>query len=37
MLTTPTLAAPVPLRIVGAIGTYLFGVALAVTAALSLL
>jgi uncharacterized membrane protein YecN with MAPEG domain len=37
MLTTPTLAAPVPLRLVGAIGTYLFGVALAVTAALSLL
>ena len=37
MLTTPTLADAVPLRMVGAIGTYLFGVALAGAAALSLL
>jgi uncharacterized protein len=37
MLTTPSLAAEAPLRLVGAIGTYLFGVALAVTAALSLM
>jgi hypothetical protein len=37
MLTTPTLADAVPLRMVGAIGTYVFGVALAVAAALSLL
>ena len=37
MLTAPSLAAEVPLRLVGALGTYLFGVALAVAAALSLL
>jgi uncharacterized protein len=37
MLTTPTLADAVPLRMVGAIGTYFFGVALAVATALSLL
>jgi uncharacterized protein len=37
MLTAPSLAAEVPLRIIGATGTYLFGVALAVAAALSLL
>ncbi len=37
MLTTPSLAAEVPFRLVGAVGTYLFGVALAVAAALSLL
>ena len=33
----PSLAAEVPARLVGALGTYLFGVALAVAAALSLL
>ena len=37
MLTAPSLAAGVPARLVGALGTYLFGVALAVAAALSLL
>jgi uncharacterized membrane protein YecN with MAPEG domain len=37
MLTAPSLAAEVPLRLFGAVGTYLFGVALAVAAALSLL
>jgi uncharacterized protein len=37
MLTAPSLAAEVPMRLVGAVGTYLFGVALAVAAALSLL
>jgi len=37
MLTAASLAAEVPLRLVGALGTYLFGVALAVAAALSLL
>ncbi|WP_033293962.1 MAPEG family protein [Amycolatopsis jejuensis] len=31
MLTTPTLAVPTPLRVAGASGTYLFGVALVVT------
>src|SRR5215813_10425517 len=30
MLTTPSLAAEAPMRLVGAIGTYLFGIALAV-------
>jgi uncharacterized membrane protein YecN with MAPEG domain len=37
MLTAQSLAGYTPLRMVGAIGTYLFGVALAVAAALSLL
>src|SRR5690242_17423738 len=37
MLTTPSLADAVPLRMVGAIGTYFFGVTLAVAAAVSLL
>lgn len=37
MLTTRSLADAVPLRMVGAIGTYFFGVTLAVAAALSLL
>jgi uncharacterized membrane protein YecN with MAPEG domain len=37
MVTTPSLAAEAPLRLVGATGTYLFGIALAVAAALSLL
>lgn len=31
MLSAPTLATPTPLRVAGASGTYLFGVALAVT------
>jgi uncharacterized protein len=37
MLTARSLAAEVSVRLVGALGTYLFGVALAVAAALSLL
>jgi uncharacterized membrane protein YecN with MAPEG domain len=37
MLTASSLAAQTPLRLVGALGTYLFGVALSVAAALSLL
>jgi uncharacterized membrane protein YecN with MAPEG domain len=37
LLTAPSMAAETPWRLVGAIGTYLFGVALAAAAALSLL
>jgi uncharacterized membrane protein YecN with MAPEG domain len=36
MLTAPTLASPTALRLAGAMGTYLFGVALAVAAVLSI-
>jgi uncharacterized protein len=37
LLTAPSMAAETPWRLVGAVGTYLFGVALAVAAVLSLL
>lgn len=37
MLTAPSLAADTPLRLGGAIGTYVFGIGLAVAAAASLL
>ncbi|HTI23707.1 MAG TPA: MAPEG family protein [Kutzneria sp.] len=36
MLTAPTLAAPTPFRMVGALGTYVFGLLLAVAAAFTL-
>jgi hypothetical protein len=36
ILTSPTLAKPTPPRLAGAIGTYVFGLALAVTALASL-
>ena len=36
LLTSPTLAAPTTARLIGAVGTYLFGIGLAVAAAASL-
>ena len=36
LLTSPSLAAPTTSRLIGAVGTYLFGIGLAITAAVSL-